>query len=88
MLKYLEKLEMTNASSANSSTLRGSLAVGEAEIDLVDDEVAAALRHRRGDPAHLVVRHDGAGRDSTATRSARRASCGVQFASIRSAVSW
>ena len=37
MLKYFEKLEMTNASSATSSALRGGPSYVQAEVDLVDD---------------------------------------------------
>ena len=62
--------------------------VGEAEIDLVDDEPPAQRAHGRGDPAQLVRRRPACRSDSTATRSARRACAASSAASISSAESW
>lgn len=48
MLKYFEKLCTTKMSSPKRKAVAAS-PVGEAVVDLVDDQLAAALPHEAGD---------------------------------------
>ena len=73
MLKNLEKLDTTNASSREFEHAARLRAVGEAEVDLVDDQLAAAGGHRVRDAPHLVVRNHGARR--IGRRRDQRAAC-------------
>ena len=57
MLKYLEKLEIDErVVGERERASRGVAVVGQAEVDLVDDQLAAARARRRRRCAHLVAR--------------------------------